>query len=90
MEITCVYLEFLIKFIQTALGSYCLFWTIWSRHITVKYAGTYDGTTISGFPSRDVDTSSTPELKLHQANMLRHTGECSKNKSTDNLTDIPS
>lgn len=63
MEPMYAYRQFLIQFIQAALGSYFLFWALRSRHIIVKHAGSYNETSISGFPSREVDTSSTPELK---------------------------
>lgn len=63
MEAMCAHLEFLIQFIQAALGPYFLFGALWSRHIIVKHAGSYNGTAISGFPSGEVDASGTPELQ---------------------------
>lgn len=53
---------------------YFLFRALWSRHITVKHTGSYDGTSISGFTSRKVHTSSTPQLKtqLKQSNTIRY------------------
>lgn len=74
MKQACVYLEILIQFIQAALRSYFLFRTLWSRHVTVKHAGSYDETSVSGFPSREMHTSSTPQLKtqLQQSNTMRY------------------
>lgn len=70
----CLYLDFLIQFIEAALRPYFLFRALWSRHITVKHTGSYDGTSISGFTSRKVHTSSTPQLKtqLKQSNTIRY------------------
>lgn len=74
MKQACVYLEILIQFIQAALRSYFLFRTLWSRHVTVKHAGSYDETSVSGFPSREMHTSSTPQLKtqIQQSNTMRY------------------
>lgn len=65
-------LEFLIQFIQAALRSYFLFRALWSRHIVVKHTGSYDGTSVSGFTSRQVHASCTPQLK-HGHTQLQHT-----------------
>lgn len=70
---TCLYLEFLVQFFQAALRSYFLFRALTSGHVAVKDAGSYDGTSVSGFPSREVHTSSTPQLKTQsQQSSMRY------------------
>lgn len=56
------YLEFLVQFLHAALGSYFLLRALWCRDVTVENAGSYNGASIPGFPSREVHASSTPQL----------------------------
>lgn len=63
----CVYLELLIQLIQATLRSYFLFRALWSGHVTVKHAGSDDGASIPSFPSREIHTSGTPQLKTATA-----------------------
>lgn len=57
------YLQLLIKFVQAALRSHFPFRTLGSRQVAVKHAGSYNGASVSGFTSREVHTSSTPQLQ---------------------------
>lgn len=57
-----LYHEFLVQFLQAALRSYFLFGALRYRHITVEDAGSYNGASIPGFPSREVYASCTPQL----------------------------
>ncbi len=53
------YLEFLVKFLHLVLGYGVLFLLRW---VVVKHAGSHNGTSIFGLPTREVNPSSTPQL----------------------------